>query len=307
MTREQEQFLEVVDRDTAERRWWEYVAPSAASHGGCPAQRVRWVVSSLKTSRPTGTCRRLIVLTSTALPSGPRRRTGLRKTLHAACAVNTEEIATGIVPSAAVRPGTATVIATGGVLPRGADSVLMVEHTRVEADRLIVTRPIAPGGNVSFAGTDMARGELVLRRGTRLTARETGVLAAIGRGEVAVVRRPRVAILSTGDEIIEPGAIRVPGGLRLQRTVLADAVRELGGEPSRWASSATTSKALEAALDEAWKRPTSCCFPAAPARGRATCRTGPCPGCRAGDRRPRRGAEAGQADLPGRPRGASRW
>ena len=119
--------------------------------------------------------------------------------------LNAEELATGVVPRLVVEPGTATPIATGGMLPRGADAVVMVEHAAIDGDGLLVLRPVAPGADVSFAGTDMARGELVLRRGTRLTSRETGVLAAIGRGEVEVVRRPRVAILSTGDEIIAPG------------------------------------------------------------------------------------------------------
>ncbi len=164
--------------------------------------------------------------------------------------INAEEIATGIVPSAAVSPGTATVIATGGMLPRGADSVLMVEHARVDGDRLIVSRPVAPGANVSFTGTDMAQGELVLRGGTRLTARETGVLAAIGRGEVTVVRRPRVAILSTGDEIIAPGTPPRPAAVYdANATLLADTVRELGGEPMPLGIVGDDAQALEAALD----------------------------------------------------------
>ncbi len=145
---------------------------------------------------------------------------------------NDEEIATGMVPRVAVEPGTASPIATGAMLPRGADAVVMVEHARVEGERLVVQRPVAPGAGVSFAGTDMAKGELVLRRGTRLTSRETGVLAAIGRGDAEVVRRPRVAILSTGDEIIAPGTPHRPASVYdSNATMLADAVRELGGEP----------------------------------------------------------------------------
>ena len=71
-------------------------------------------------------------------------------------------------------PDTATTIATGGMVPRGADSVLMVEHARVADQELVISRPVAPGANVSFAGTDMAKGELVLRRGTRLTHARDG-------------------------------------------------------------------------------------------------------------------------------------
>ena len=197
-----------------------------------------------------GTCRRSTARTSTATRSGPRRRIAPSEEAPRRLEVNPEEIATGTVPSRSVVPGTATAIATGGMLPRGADSVLMVEHARVEADRLIVTRPVAPGANVSFAGTDMARGELVLRRGTRLTARETGVLAAIGRGEAAVVRRPRVAILSTGDEIIAPGTPPRPAAVHdANATLLADTVRELGGEPLPLGIVGDDAQALDAALE----------------------------------------------------------
>jgi putative molybdopterin biosynthesis protein len=93
-------------------------------------------------------------------------------------------------------------------------------------------RPVAPGANITFAGTDIGQGEVVLRRGQHLTSRETGVLAALGIAEISVVRRPRVAILSTGDELLPPGAAMKPGMIYdSNATVLADAVRELGGEP----------------------------------------------------------------------------
>src|SRR5439155_4051460 len=93
-------------------------------------------------------------------------------------------------------------------------------------------RPVTPGANVTFAGTDIGRGETVLRRGELLTSRETGVLAALGVARVAVVRRPRVAIVSTGNELLNPGEPMRPGMIYdSNATVLADAVRELGGEP----------------------------------------------------------------------------
>jgi putative molybdopterin biosynthesis protein len=91
---------------------------------------------------------------------------------------------------------------------------------------------VAPGANITFAGTDIGRGETVLRRGELLTSRETGVLAALGLAQVSVVRRPRVAIISSGDEIIPAGAPMRPGLVYdSNATILADAVRELGGEP----------------------------------------------------------------------------
>src|SRR5262249_1847498 len=133
-----------------------------------------------------------------------------------------------------VHPGTAAAIATGAMIPRGADAVVMVEYTDFEeADSaLLVRRPVAPGANVTFAGTDIGRGETVLRRGGGLTSRETGVLAALGVASAGVVRRPRVAIASTGDELAEPGPAVAPGMVYdSNATILADAVRELGGEP----------------------------------------------------------------------------
>src|SRR5262249_13026750 len=106
------------------------------------------------------------------------------------------------------------------------------EHTTVEGNTLRLTRPAAPGANVSFAGTDVGRGELVLRRWDRLGARDTGVLAAVGVACLPVVRRPRVAIISTGDELVPPGEPLRPGSIYDSNApVLADAVRELGGEP----------------------------------------------------------------------------
>jgi len=104
-----------------------------------------------------------------------------------------------------VEAGVAVPVATGGVVPRGADAVLMVEHTEPFAGGIRVVRPAVPGGNITFAGSDIGRGETVMRRGTRLTSRETGVLAAVGARSIEVIVRPRVAVISTGDEIVEPG------------------------------------------------------------------------------------------------------
>jgi putative molybdopterin biosynthesis protein len=135
-----------------------------------------------------------------------------------------------------ILPGTAIPIATGAMIPRGANAVVMVEDTDLESPKnqatLLVRRPVAPGANVTFAGTDLGQGETVLRRGEVLTSRETGVLAALGVASAAVVRRPRVAIVSTGDELIPPGATMRPGLIYDSNgVILADAVRELGGEP----------------------------------------------------------------------------
>jgi putative molybdopterin biosynthesis protein len=125
-------------------------------------------------------------------------------------ALNAEVLTPGMVPTQVVGPNRATVVATGAMLPRGADSVVMVEHTELvvapDGTRTVeINRALTAGENVSYAGTDIARGETVLRAGQMLTSREIGVLAAIGIDRVRVCRRPRVAIFSTGDEIVSPG------------------------------------------------------------------------------------------------------
>src|SRR5690606_33330555 len=114
--------------------------------------------------------------------------------------LNAESIACGTMPRLPVASGAATPIATGGPLPRGADAVVMVEHTHpVDDDAIDVRRGAAPGQFVSHAGSDIARGETLLRAGTVITAREIGMLAACGIARVPVARKLRVAILSTGD------------------------------------------------------------------------------------------------------------
>ena len=150
--------------------------------------------------------------------------------------LNGEVLAPGIVPEAVVATGFATPIATGGMLPRGADAVLMVEHSEhgdsADGSRLEIRRPVTSGENVSYAGTDIARGETVLRAGQQLTSREIGVLAALGLREIPVFRRPRVAIFSTGNEIVAPGNPLRPGAVYdSNAAILGAAVEELGGIP----------------------------------------------------------------------------
>lgn len=148
--------------------------------------------------------------------------------------LNDEVLAPGIVPTLPVIGGRATPIATGGMLPRGADAVLMVEHSELagpaDARMVEVRRPLTGGENVSYASTDIARGETVLRAGQRLTSREIGVLAALGLPECTVFRRPRVAIFSTGNEIVAPGSPLRPGAVYdSNAAIIGAAVEELGG------------------------------------------------------------------------------
>jgi putative molybdopterin biosynthesis protein len=167
-------------------------------------------------------------------------------------ALTGEVLSPGIAPRAAVTAGQATAIATGGMLPRGADAVIMVEHTDIVDGGVEIRRAVTPGENVSYAGTDIARGETVLRAGQRLTSREIGVLAAIGCAEIDVYRKPRVAIFSTGNEIVAPGAALRPGAIYdSNAAIIGAAVEELGGAPWHLGVIADDARALEAALDTA--------------------------------------------------------
>jgi putative molybdopterin biosynthesis protein len=161
-------------------------------------------------------------------------------------------IAAGSGPIVTIGAGEAAGIATGGMLPRGASAVVMIEHTTEKEEELRVRRAVIPGANITFAGSDIARGERVLYGGSLLTARETGVLAALGLAEVRVRRRPRVAIVSTGDEVARPGeALSVGQIYDANQTSLADAVRELGCEPVRLGIVRDDAVELEAVLRRA--------------------------------------------------------
>ena len=147
-----------------------------------------------------------------------------------------EILSPGYVPQREITPGLASVIATGGMVPRGADAIVMVEQTEAVdlggQPAVAISRMISPGGNISSAGSDITRGETVLWAGQLLTARELGVLAALGLDRVPVYRRPRVAIISTGDEIVAPGQPLPTGSVYdSNATILAATVRELGGDP----------------------------------------------------------------------------
>ncbi len=233
----QDQFLEVISRDEAEVRFRRHLRLEPLGEEAVPLARARDRVLARD------------VIAAVDVPGFDRASVdgfalraedtaGASNDAPRVVELNAEVLTPGVQPAAAVAEGRASVIATGGMVPRGADAVVMVEHTELREAMpsagpcIEVHRSASPGQFIATAGSDIARGETVLRRGHVLTSREIGMLAAIGLGEVPVWRRPRVAIFSTGNEIVAPGGPIRPGQVfDSNAAILAAAVEELGGEP----------------------------------------------------------------------------
>jgi len=140
-------------------------------------------------------------------------------------------IEAGETPQIEINAGEAVEISTGAPIPRGANAVVMVEHTERVEGLVDIFKAVNPGENIMAAGTDLMAGELALRRGQRLTPREMGILSAMGFKSVEVYRRPRVAVISTGNELVPPGSRLTYGKIHdINATVIAGAVQECGGE-----------------------------------------------------------------------------
>ncbi len=126
-----------------------------------------------------------------------------------------EDLPAGRLSRRALGPGQAARIMTGAPLPAGADAVVMVEDTEPSGPAgVVVRRAVRPGDNIGPAGEDLKAGETALERGALIGPAETGMLAAAGLARVPVARRPRVAVISTGDEIVEPGERKRRGQIR---------------------------------------------------------------------------------------------
>ncbi|MEW5762560.1 MAG: gephyrin-like molybdotransferase Glp [Bacillota bacterium] len=146
------------------------------------------------------------------------------------------EVRMGEAPATALSPGQACRIATGGMLPAGADAVVMVEHTETVDERTVgVTRPVAPGENTVRRGDDIRAGEVLFAAGHRLRPQDVGLLAAAGVAEVPVLAPPRVGIITTGDEIVPVEQTPGPGQVRdVNSYTNAGLVAACGGVPVRY-------------------------------------------------------------------------
>lgn len=138
-----------------------------------------------------------------------------------------EDLPAGAIPKFRITPGTTSQIMTGALMPKGADAVLMVEYTRQSGDRVDILKETRPRENVRFAGEDFKKGRVVLRKGTLLGPPHLSALATQGIKEIPVYRRPKIAILATGSELIDirqppkPGKIRESNSYSLFAQVLS--------------------------------------------------------------------------------------
>jgi molybdopterin molybdotransferase len=161
-----------------------------------------------------------------------------------------EKVYTGQVPTKTIAAGTAVEIATGAPMPAGADAVVMVEETEKAGDEVRVLTPVYPRQNVGRQGADIVVGQTVIARGDVLNPSRIGALAALGVSDVEVFAKPTVAILSTGNEIADPGAELKPGQIYdINKFTLSTIIAEHGGVPMPFATAQDTIDALESAVD----------------------------------------------------------
>jgi len=162
----------------------------------------------------------------------------------------------GAPASVALGAGEAIAISTGAMVPAGADAIVPVEDTRTLDGRVEVLQPVSAGANLRRAGEDIAAGDLVLRRGSRLGAAELGVLASLGRVQVSCAPRPIVSVLVSGDELLAPGEPLRPGAIRDSNSITISALAREAGATVRDAGrvgddAGATVRAIAAAAENA--------------------------------------------------------
>lgn len=231
----QQQFLNVIDRDEADRRFQSHLDFSRVCNEEVPLDQLsnRILAEDIRATIDVPGFDRSNVDGFAVIADDI---VGAMEETPVQLRINHESLLPGVRPQHIVTSGTATPISTGGMVPRGATAVVMIEETHVLEDSdplcIEVTRSVAPGNLISYAGSDIAQGETVLWNGSRLTSREIGVLASLGRASATVYGRPRVAIVSTGDEVIAPGDPLPVGCIYDSNSaILAAAVQECGCEP----------------------------------------------------------------------------
>lgn len=165
------------------------------------------------------------------------------------------EVMMGCEPEGQVKTGQVWRIATGGMLPAGADAVVMVEYTEeLDARTIGITRPVAPGENVVRRGEDIHAGEIALPVGHRIRPQDLGLLAAVGVTEVEVVPTLKVGIISTGDELVGPEEIPQPGQVRdINSYTIYGTVHNCGGKPRLYGMVRDIYEELKQTLDKALK------------------------------------------------------
>ncbi len=133
-----------------------------------------------------------------------------------------------------IRKGQVVEIATGAKLPKGADSVIMVEDTTLDTtNRLVkISKPVNRGDHVSYKGSDVTKKQLVLRKGTWITAQDVALIASMGFDRISVVKKPRVGILATGDELTDPGSrpLNDASIFESNRYMVSCLIRDAGGD-----------------------------------------------------------------------------
>lgn len=228
---QQKQFLDVVDRDQAKQKFESAISLNPVGE--------EWI----SLNQALGRILSRDVVAKVNVPSFDRSNLD-GYAVKAADTVGAEEykplklqlvsgnIAAGSTTTIEIEPGCAMLIATGGMIPRGADAIIMVEHADQIDNQLLISRAVSPGNGIAFTGTDVSSGETILYKGDELTSRETGILAALGETSIPVYKKPKIAIISTGNEIIAPGSTMKPGFVfDSNARIIADAIRELGAEP----------------------------------------------------------------------------
>ncbi|MFQ6125959.1 MAG: gephyrin-like molybdotransferase Glp [Candidatus Heimdallarchaeota archaeon] len=141
----------------------------------------------------------------------------------------------GEVAGKTIQNGQCAQIATGAMIPNGADAVIMVEDTETTGDLVQIFKPIYPGGNIFPKGSDVKAGDLIIKKGDLLTARKAGIIAAVGIDRATVYAQPKIAVIPTGYEIAELGADLQPGQVYdINSYTMANLIRENGGIPIRY-------------------------------------------------------------------------